>query len=267
LNMNRIMNKSILGLILSVFAFYSTGLCGGGESITDMMYRQLTPQLDIGFGGEDDFDLNWDDTENIEKEEQIKSKSTFKAGALSLLLPGAGEYYLGHKNRAAIFIGAEAAIWGGYFAFRAWGDWKEDDYKSFAADHAGANIHGKDDKFFERMQFYSSRDWYNIIEGERYGGAYPYTDFYYWHWDSDASREKFRGLRNESKTAFRNATFMIGVAALNRVVSFIDAIRLARSLKKARNIELYGGRWKIDYNARVFSNNPSASIKVTRTFN
>ncbi|PJA26228.1 MAG: hypothetical protein CO189_12070 [candidate division Zixibacteria bacterium CG_4_9_14_3_um_filter_46_8] len=239
-------------------------------SFSKIVYAEQPPKVrqlmisEISSGEADangDKDLNW-----TEPEKQHKGKSGFKAGLLSVMLPGAGEFYLGNKSRAAVFVGTEAAIWGGYLAFHTWGDWLKNDYKSYAAEHADAKVYGKDDKFFDRMQFYDSRDWFNEIEGERYGYPYPYTDYYYWHWDSPDSRKEFRKIRYNSKAAFRNATFMIGVAVVNRLASVVDAVWLSRQIKKGEGLEFYGG-WRLDYNANPFANNPDASLKLSKSFN
>ena len=50
-----------------------------------------------------------------------------KAMLLSMLLPGAGEYYAGAKFKGQVFMGVEAAIWSGFAALRIYGGWKEDD--------------------------------------------------------------------------------------------------------------------------------------------
>ncbi len=252
-------------LLLPLAAFFLIttlvlGVAYGEEntSVSSMMASEINSAKSDGDTG---IDFNWS-----KPAEKSGKKSGLKAGFLSLMLPGAGEYYLGNKSKAAVFLGAEAVIWSGYLAFHTYGGWLEDDYKSYAAEHADANISGKDSKFFDRMQFYESRDWYNEIEGLRYGEAYPYTDFYYWQWDSQVSRMKYREIRNNSKSAFRNATFMIGVSVLNRVVSFVDALRLAKKLNKAENFEIFGG-WRFDYNASPFGSNPRASVKLVKTIN
>ena len=268
-NSHFIRNSDMAGKTILIFTCFillisletEQALCGEAElTIAQLMDEQLIPDGDKEIDGAE-FDFKW-----VESEEKTQGKSILKAGALSLLLPGAGEYYLGRKSRAAFFFGTEAVIWGGYFAFRAWGNWRKDDYMSFAAEHAGANVNGKDDEFFERMQFYDSRDWYNEIEGERYGGAYPYTDFYYWQWDNTKSHLEYRKIRNSSETAFRNATFVIGIAALHRIVSFVDAVRLGKRMNKTGDLEIYGG-WNLDYDAKPFSSNPSAILKLVKTIN
>jgi len=175
--------------ILIIVLFSQIAITNAADSKGELSITRLMSEEFINVDDDNpeiDFDYTWNEPE----ESQTAKKSGIKAGALSLILPGAGAYYLDHKSRAAVFFGTEATIWTGYFAFKVWSNWKDDEYKSYAAEHASANVNAKDDKFFERMQFYSSRDWFNEIEGERYGEAYPYTDFYYWHWDNDQSRKK-----------------------------------------------------------------------------
>ena len=79
--------------------------------------------------------------------------SVLKAAALSALLPGLGQHYLGHRTKAKYFFGAEALTWVGFFAFRTYGVWKEDDYIDLAAQHAGAQLEDKDDEFLDWVGF------------------------------------------------------------------------------------------------------------------
>jgi len=61
-----------------------------------------------------------------------KEKSPLLAAVLSGILPGAGEFYGKSYLKAAIFLGAEALLWGGYAYFRIKGDKKTDDFQAFA---------------------------------------------------------------------------------------------------------------------------------------
>lgn len=63
---------------------------------------------------------------------QFKTKSAKKAFLYSLVLPGAGQYYLGSKIKPALFLGLEAAFWIGYFSYHNKGEDKENAYKAFA---------------------------------------------------------------------------------------------------------------------------------------
>lgn len=200
-----------------------------------------------------------------------KSISKSKAVFLSLLMPGAGHFYLDEKGRGEVFVGAEVVSWAGVAAFQIYGKWKEHDYINFAEKHAGIDPAGKNDDFYKNLTFYDSREDYNtagrvIDPGDPY---YPNTASFYWDWDTDNSRNSYRGMRNDSETAYRNRDFMIGMAVLNRVIASIDAFRLARKKLNSRVDKFrgdLGNDVKLSFKANPFGSNPKVSIKLTRRF-
>ncbi len=180
----------------------------------------------------------------------VKQKSKFAAMGLSLLLPGAGQYYTGNSSKMAIFGGAEALIWTSFFGLRTYGSWKKEDYKGWAAYHAGADIAGKPDLFFEKLTYYDNLNEYNQLQLVYEGvdaQLFPSTPGYWWNWDSDASREHYRALRNQSKLAYRRSLFLVGAAVVNRLLSAIDAYRSASSYD--RNGEFGAADWGLYYAA------------------
>lgn len=60
------------------------------------------------------------------------TKSPWLAAALSLAVPGAGELYAGSYLKAALFFGAEAAMWGVAWSYDKQGDDLTDEYKAYA---------------------------------------------------------------------------------------------------------------------------------------
>ncbi len=64
-----------------------------------------------------------------------KQKSVAMAAGLSLLVPGAGQFYVGEKVRAAPFFLADIGGWVTYFGFRSQGKRRERDYQAFADMH------------------------------------------------------------------------------------------------------------------------------------
>jgi len=195
--------------------------------------------------------------------------SEIKAILYSLVVPGAGHFYLDEKGRGEVFLGAEVVAWAGFFAFRTYGKWREDDYIRLAEDHAGIDPSGKDEDFYKNLAFYDSRDQYNksgriINPGAEY---YPAGRYYYWQWDSDASRLEYRDIRNSSETAFRNAGFMIVMTVVNRVLAGIDSYRLAKKISN-RSISNYGldDNTKIKFRANPFGSNPKIFVGVTHQF-
>jgi len=196
--------------------------------------------------------------------------SKTKAVLLSLLVPGAGQFYTGARGRGEVFLGAEVATWIGYFAFRTYGNWKEDDYRRYAVKYAGIDPVDKNDEFYRNLTFYDSREDYNtagrIIDPR--GPYYPPGADYYWFWNSPDQREYYRTLRNDSETAFRKATFMLGVSVFNRILSAIDAFRLARKESSRRESEDFFSRNKldVDFKANPFGSDPTINLAVSHRF-
>jgi len=194
-------------------------------------------------------------------------KSANKAAFLSLVLPGAGQYYAESKGRAHIFIGTDAALWISFFALRSYGSWLKKDYRSYAAVHAGINPNGKPDGFFEDLTYYQSRDEYNQFAPLYSNGEdiiYPETAFWDWQWDYTASRYYYRHLRNKSKSAYRNSTFVVGLLLANRLVSSLDAARAVKKYNQRKSLEI--SSLKMDLCADPFSKNPHLGFTLTKCF-
>jgi hypothetical protein len=207
--------------------------------------------------------------DKISAPSDAKSYSKAKAVLLTVLFPGAGHFYLGEKGRGEVFLGAEAVTWVGFAAFRTYGSWRKDDYIRFARDHAGIDPDGKDDDFYKWLTFYDSREDYNTTGRISNPGApfYPNTREYYWQWDGETSREKYRDIKNASKTAYRKATFMIGMAIFNRVVAGIDIFRMFKKINAPSLTEFGDARKvKLDFDANPFGDNPRISMTVIHQF-
>lgn len=185
---------------------------------------------------DDDFDV-WskpegssrDVTTANEKKDQ-GGKSLFKAGLYSALIPGMGEYYVGHKTKAKFFFAVEAASWIGFVSYRVYSGWKKDDMVKFASDNANVSLDGKDDWFEDMVGFYDNIDQYNtrgrVDDPER-----PYlvdNSDNHWSWIASRDQATYRHLKNRYREANRRSEFMIGLMIVNRIVSIIDAVRDAR---------------------------------------
>jgi len=200
-----------------------------------------------------------------EKKKGLKSTTT--AALLSLILPGAGEIYGGSKTKGKIFILSEASLWAGFFAFRTYGAWLEDDYRVYAAARAKVNLEGKSEGFFDQLAFYDSRDQYNQFAPLYYRGErqpYPEDDFWYWAWDSRESRAHYRDIKNRSKDASRKALYMVGLSLVNRIVSVVDAMKTVRSYNRRKSLEL--SRMKFDLKANPLGHNPKVMLYVSHNW-
>ena len=67
-----------------------------------------------------------------EKESFRDGKSPLIASGLSLLIPGAGEFYGEDYLRGGIFLGIEIALWSGYYYYDTDGDDKTDKFHKYA---------------------------------------------------------------------------------------------------------------------------------------
>ena len=198
---------------------------------------------------------------------RVGEKSKWKALGLSLLVPGAGQYYSGNKGRTKIFGATEVLVWSGFLGIRTYGGWKKDDYKSWAAFHAGADVNGKSDGYFEKMTYYDNLDEYNqlelLYEGSR-AELFPSTPEFYWNWDSDESRSHYRDLRNQSKNAYRRSLLILGAAVINRILSGIDAYRTAGSYNRQR--EFGDSRWILVCSTADLMEHGKIEIGLSRQF-
>jgi hypothetical protein len=66
---------------------------------------------------------------------EYNTLSAGKAFALSLILPGAGQYYTGSKVKAAVSFALEATLWFGRLHYRSQGDTETEEYEAFADAH------------------------------------------------------------------------------------------------------------------------------------
>ncbi len=194
-------------------------------------------------------------------------KSVTKAAFLSLLLPGAGEIYAGSQNKGKIFLSVEASFWAGFFGFRTYGGWLKNDYKNYAAWHAGANLTAKSDDFFDHLGYYDSRDQYNqlaLLYHREDAKPYPENDFWNWKWDNPNSKSYYRNLKNRSKTAYRNALYIMGLSLVNRIVSVVDAMKTVRSYNRKKSLEI--SQVRFDFKLNPFGHNPKMMVYLTRTW-
>lgn len=150
------------------------------------------------------------------------------AGAFwrSLLIPGWGQHYAGQGGGR--FLAAELSFWTGYVAFERLGQIRADRYHAYVAEHAGANSKGKDDQYLDDLGFYESRLQHNqfaLYEDGPRAQVYPTGVDFYWEWDREASRERYRTLRNKSESAKRQALYTTGLVVANHLVAAIHAAR------------------------------------------
>ena len=175
--------------------------------------------------------------EQEKAESEAAPRTSGKYVLLSMVLPGAGEWFMGHKGPAKFFLGTELALWAGYLGTQGYIGVLENDFHSYAAVHAGVNTSGKNDQFWIDIGNSDNIYTYNekrLVE-RRLQDVYPEDDAHYWQWDSKTNRDKYNDMRFKQHDWKQRANIIIGGVILNRLISAIDVIRLIRKEKRADN--------------------------------
>jgi len=149
----------------------------------------------------------------------------------SLLVPGWGQHYAGREESARGFLAAELALWGSFFGFQRLGEIREDNFRAHAAEHARARPKGKDDRYFDDLGFYDSRlqhDQFARYEDGPDAELYPDGPEFFWEWDREESRRRYRELRNASEGARRQALYVSGLVVVNHLIAAVHAALSAR---------------------------------------
>ena len=164
--------------------------------------------------------------------EEFSKKSVMLAITYSLLLPGMGELYAGNYSSGKYFTIAEGVFWGTYIGMNTYSNWKKDRYHSFAASNGGVNVAGKDDGYFTNIGIYTDINEYNddMARNGDFNKMYN-TKLDYWKW-TGSDRTTYRTMWTAGEQAHNNLRFVVGALVLNRVVSAINAARIAAAYNK-----------------------------------
>ena len=179
--------------------------------------------------------------EIVEEDTLSEKKKSVPLGLLySLLLPGSGQLYMGSKGLGKGFLAAEGVIWLGFAGFTLYGHQVRNDYRLYAASAAGALGSGSfDETYFNAMEFNLSSEEFNAKIREDARRLYPYdpkrqeefvreriyTGGRAWVWPSADALRQYKSLRRSSRFALLKATYALGLALVNRVVSAMNVIR------------------------------------------
>jgi hypothetical protein len=169
----------------------------------------------------------------VQLAEPSQKKSPGIAILCSLLLPGMGELYANGYDSGKYFTIADGVLWGTLAGLNIYGNWKQNNYESFAGVNADANFNGKDADFKANVGIYMSMDQYNKemdLNGS-FDKVYK-TQSYNWNWQSNDQRKEYRDMWSSSEAAFNNIRFVAGALILNRVISVINAVRLVSAYNK-----------------------------------
>lgn len=189
----------------------------------------------------------------LELQESVQGrgeKSPLLGIALSMLLPGTGEWYADNLSTGKYFMGADGVLWLSYAGVSLRGSWIRNDSRLYASQHAGALMNGKEEQFEVDIGNFHSADEYNEakLRNREFDLLYQRPEFQ-WNWDAEKNRLEYRNLRIRSDEYFQNAKFLVGALVVNRIISAFSAWRSVRRYNKSLessgswNIgaEMYGG--------------------------
>ncbi len=176
---------------------------------------------------------------SVQAQPQPRPVSSRKAFVLSLVLPGLGHRYVhgGSWNGAAtLFAGVEAGVWLG-LANNVWRhDQVVESYRTLAAARAGAEVAGKDRRFFLNLATYRSSDEYLDVQlRARNWDALDYVrdPAFQWAWATEADFLRFRDRREQAESLRRRRTFLAAVLVGNRVLAGLSALRAVRRANRS----------------------------------
>ncbi|MFC1563932.1 hypothetical protein ACFL6G_03295 [candidate division KSB1 bacterium] len=156
---------------------------------------------------------------------QNEYKSPGKAFFYSLVFPGLGEKYVGELGMAKYFIAAEALMIGCAIGTDMYSGWLEEDYRAFAANHAGISLAGKNKDYFVEISRYNSIFVYNefMRQDRSFNRIMAETPDNIWIWDTVENRRKFYSMRVDADNIKNRTTFFYSGVFLNHIISGIHA--------------------------------------------
>jgi hypothetical protein len=192
----------------------------------------------------------------------------FKAGLLSAVLPGAGQFYNGHRQKAWLMAGVEAGIWTTYFVFDHRGDSRMASSREWAGIYAGTEGE-HDDNYWQSLSLFLDSDAYNDSRyrearalQEPVSGLVGADDA--WQWVNNDRRYGYAKLRADGNSSYDRRDFMILFAVLNRAVSVFDAVMGAGRFADATHARVLG--LDVDVRMQMALSDPGARCVVSRRF-
>jgi len=151
-----------------------------------------------------------------------------KAGLLSLVVPGAGQWYNGQNSKGFIFFGIEVAIWTTYIVFDTQGDNSMESAQEWAGIYAGTRG-DHENSYWQNVGQYMDSDAYNesVLREARALQESPsglVSGMDAWQWVNLDRKNGYSQLRADGNSAYDRRDFMILFAVVNRAVSIVDAV-------------------------------------------
>ena len=191
-----------------------------------------------------------------------------KVGAMSAILPGAGQFYNGERKKAYIMFGVEVAIWTTWFVFDTQADNSTSDARDYATIFAGAG--GTDEDYYWRaVGRYTDSDTYNEdLARQRRSITDPVPSDIppdlAWQWVNTSRQVDYLKQMDDADSATSRRDFMILFAIVNRVVSVVDAVLGAGGKPGTLQSEVMG--MNLELEMLPSWQDPGARCVVSRSF-
>jgi hypothetical protein len=168
----------------------------------------------------------------------------------SIIIPGWGQHFLNEPAAARKYYISEAGLAIGMLVSRSLVDARQRDYRSFAAEKAGADFAEKPDIYYVRIGAYDNINEYNevMLRNRQLDAVYQLGTGSDWDWNSKVDRLQFKEIRNASQTWAKLSAFLIGGMLLNRVVSAVHVLFLTRTELESTTALMPlpgGGQWTV----------------------
>ena len=190
-----------------------------------------------------------------------------KAGALSAIFPGAGQFYNDQRKKAYIMGGIEVAIWTAYFVFDTQGDNRLETSIEYAGIYAGTSGSHPNSYWQSVGRYMDSTNYDEARRREARALGEDYTAITSsdpWLWVNEDRRDGFQNLRADANSAYDRRDFMILFAVVNRAVSVVDAVLGVGKANGKLDTEVMGMNLELEMLPSL--RNPGAQCVISRRF-
>lgn len=165
--------------------------------------------------------------------QDIVHKSAGGAFLRSLVLPGWGHRYVDNDNwkRGQIHLGADVLLLGGSLGYNRQAIMTQNSMFTSTKQQAGVDIRGRDKAFQLGVAQFNSLAEYNLYQEQtrNWDRFLADTPENRWEWRSQEDRNRYNDLRAKYDDSKRQTSLLIGLMAVNRLVSGISAAITARN--------------------------------------
>jgi hypothetical protein len=159
-------------------------------------------------------------------------KSAGGAFLRSVVLPGWGHRYVqGDWDRARIHLGADLAFLSATLGYNQQANTTKNTMYTTARQLAGVDVEGRNKAFQLAVSQYISLAEYNktMEQTRNWDRFYEVNQENNWLWSSEEDRVRYNKLRGKSDDSRRQAGIFIGLMVINRAVSGVSSMVLARN--------------------------------------